>query len=1010
MEDFAALLTGGSSKDFMSTETTGRFGTGFLVTHVLSERVRVSGILEVDDTNRAFDVDLYRPNDEHLLLQNVRDSQSSLLHTSLVQDLSDEPTASFEYLVDDEQTAARGLDALRQSLPHLFATCRRLGEIRIRDGEKEAVWTALTKSENSESDGIHISELKVSLVEDGTARKDWRVIRAAETIPARGRLVVALVGEGDRWMLCKPGTLPSFYRQLPLLGGPTLPAWAIIDGDFEVEQERRSIHIVGDAERPLREAFGALGGLMKVAHREGWVNGIRIAELAIPPEVGGEMAIKVWKDILSSAAVALSRLPLVHTVRGERLPCAQDTEHEKYADFIQAPLLGPTYDELWELAAASTESDPPSKELSQAWSEIAEGWQELGVNVSWVDLMVVGERARREVKEISDLKVDADPYGWLARYLDAVGKTWEASGTTKAHVANLLPNQLGGLGDADEFQRDDGVTERVKEISADLGLDLRSRLVDVRLVQRLKEVGLTSGLHALKEATKEELTESDAVAALVYRLSVALPDEQKLSDDNEKAAAAAIGLVSHLWNTQGKAGEQTALAIPLLAADGTSRMPGRRRVMVLPVATWPKAARQFAAAYPLSRVLADRYAAWEHVLQALGAWGIVHPALLVTTAREEVTERGLRPIASYPEQVSGATLREAPMTQIALLEPELINYCKQSRERARALLGLIVRFVASADNSWRSPVEMTIRTAEGQKTVGLTPTLWLSDVRSKPWIPVEENGEDVHHSATPTLVRDLLDPSWLEGNSDGADLLVKHFGIDALDVRLLAAANTEEERQRLRNSLAKIVEAAAGNAEVIEDILVQAQQRQRDVSRMRRLGLAVQDCIKAAMERRGLFVGYIDYGYDFIVTPVEVTEDDPADLSSHFEVAGYKVEVKTTTTGEARLTPLQAATSAAEPDAFVLCVVDLRGYPGDVHQVDWTYEDVSPLCNLIAGHDLPVSSTMSLVQTAEASDVPIRNATALRYAVEPEIWEAGMNFDEWVRAAFPNKPTVELQE
>src|SRR5206468_1041771 len=31
MQDLAALLSGGSSKEFESTETTGRFGTGFLV-------------------------------------------------------------------------------------------------------------------------------------------------------------------------------------------------------------------------------------------------------------------------------------------------------------------------------------------------------------------------------------------------------------------------------------------------------------------------------------------------------------------------------------------------------------------------------------------------------------------------------------------------------------------------------------------------------------------------------------------------------------------------------------------------------------------------------------------------------------------------------------------------------------------------------------------------------------------------------------------------------------------
>src|ERR1700735_2855055 len=78
MEEFASLLTGGSSKDFMSTETTGRFGTGFLVTHVLAEQVHVSGILEVKGSHRGFDVDLDRPNDAERLLQNVQDSLNSL--------------------------------------------------------------------------------------------------------------------------------------------------------------------------------------------------------------------------------------------------------------------------------------------------------------------------------------------------------------------------------------------------------------------------------------------------------------------------------------------------------------------------------------------------------------------------------------------------------------------------------------------------------------------------------------------------------------------------------------------------------------------------------------------------------------------------------------------------------------------------------------------------------------------------------------------------------------------
>jgi len=137
-----------------------------------------------------------------------------------------------------------------------------------------------------------------------------------------------------------------------------------------------------------------------------------------------------------------------------------------------------------------------------------------------------------------------------------------------------------------------------------------------------------------------------------------------------------------------------------------------------------------------------------------------------------------------------------------------------------------------------------------------------------------------------------------------------------------------------------------------------------------------------------------------------VRDDDPEELSSHFEVAGYKVEVKTTTTGEARLTPLQAATSATEPDMFVLCVVDLRNFEGDVHQVDWATADVSTRCKLTSGREIPIGETLSFVRDAEGSDVPIRNTIALRYAVRPDLWKDGLDFDRWVESAFAAKSAV----
>jgi hypothetical protein len=80
--------------------------------------------------------------------------------------------------------------------------------------------------------------------------------------------------------------------------------------------------------------------------------------------------------------------------------------------------------------------------------------------------------------------------------------------------------------------------------------------------------------------------------------------------------------------------------------------------------------------------------------------------------------------------------------------------------------------------------------------------------------------------------------------------------------------------------------------------------------------------------------------------------------------------------------------------------VDLRNFPGDVHEVEWTASTVSELCQLIPGGSIPIKDTLSFVRGTEEIDVPIRNVAALCYAVRPDIWEAGISFDEWVETAF----------
>jgi hypothetical protein len=246
----------------------------------------------------------------------------------------------------------------------------------------------------------------------------------------------------------------------------------------------------------------------------------------------------------------------------------------------------------------------------------------------------------------------------------------------------------------------------------------------------------------------------------------------------------------------------------------------------------------------------------------------------------------------------------------------------------------------------------------------------------------------------------LLDPTWLQDNGDAIRLLSEWFGFDGLELRLLGIVQDEKDRQELRNSLAELVDSGGANPQFYRDLADEAvvrEQRKRDVDRCRRLGFAVQEAVAVPLRRRGLEVTLVDRGFDY---EVDLQSDDVYhDAGSAFELGPYLVEVKATTTGQARLTPKQAATCAGERGRYVLCVVDLR-QTDDVDAADperyWTADRVENLAKLVPEIGDQVGETYGWIELATNLEVSIRNERALRYEVAPEIWESGLTIDDWV--------------
>jgi len=148
------------------------------------------------------------------------------------------------------------------------------------------------------------------------------------------------------------------------------------------------------------------------------------------------------------------------------------------------------------------------------------------------------------------------------------------------------------------------------------------------------------------------------------------------------------------------------------------------------------------------------------------------------------------------------------------------------------------------------------------------------------------------------------------------------------------------------------------------------------------------------LETYDLNLRLVDRGFDYEVT---VPSDNVlSDVSSKFDVGPYLLEVKATTTGQVRLTPMQAETASNKSDRYVLCVVDLRSVQEEQLAAEWSASRVEPLAIIVPNIGTRIAETYSLVRDAGTRSIVVRNESALRYEVPSEIWEVGVSIGEWV--------------
>jgi hypothetical protein len=1013
-QDLAALLSGGSNKEYDGEETTGRFGTGFLMTHAISAAPTVKGVLEREKGNyERFEIQLERSGDEEGIRKSIRRSREAIEDAEPIgwHDVDDMETAEFVYPLEGQshEVARQGIKRFKDALPYLFATCEDLGSVHLEiQGEKE-VWVAdqFESYESAPETDACYREIEVRDKEN-----DRRLIRAVSISNERNSNVsaVTVLKQTDEasWAVQELGPdLPRVFVQFPIADTETVSLGCVLNGGFDPAKERDALRFESSKEN-LETALTVIHSLLKLGASREWRGLHRLAHLD-EPEAGigkgdKEEEIGWWSEKLRRVAEQLSGLKIVQA-DGWVTPKEVAFLYPGYNKDSDGAFQ---FDAMYRLAKRVRSLRMIQPNTARDWAAVASGWENLGVSLQRFGLRELADHIQREADHIEKLPVDGKPRRWLADFLLLLFEVGEQKNYSVV-LDGIIPNQTGNLGSLSSLSIDGGIGSSLKDVAESLGNSVRSRLLDLRLQQTIRDASEEAFRTVQNEAGKTIAT-SQVINECLNKLDSWLEDDTRvvsLSGDTETAVEASARLIRILDSEDDK--RQRIQRCPLLKKDSKiGRVSPEHRLMA-PEGAWPESAGRFSEIYPESLVLHTWYDDSDigrEAVNVLSERGLLHKTPIIHESRSEIKDDLLRQI-SDAEIDSKDRLRDEEFTQIAKLY-QVLSRCKRDRDLSQAVMGFVLNHAVVEDSSWRETKTVEVYRDKEPREVEVQKALWPAELLDQAWIPMHQDGEEMTTvSARDAPIMDFVQPEWLRGNPDAHKFLNQVFGIGKLDV-VLHSHDDENEREQLEDTLAEItlkgpdtLKALAEQdpsllADVAEEIRAK-EEREQKKEENRRFGLAVQEAVQVYLEDRGIEVTVVDRGYDFDLQ----LPGDPEleDGTHHLECGGrIKLEVKATRQSSVKLTPKQVRTARQEGKCFALCVVDLRDVGEQRIWDEWTSQEIEPHTRIIrsVGSELEEPSRTIEDLAQSSNTVSIGRSNELRYRVHAPFWEKGQKIKGWV--------------
>lgn len=471
-------------RDEKSSRSTGKFGTGFMTTHLLSEKVMVSGALQKEkDEIRKIELEINRSEGTKKgIIEGNRKSfeqlQYGIDNGEVMNDFEEQSfNTSFTYCLDQSGVAIakEGLNSLSVSMPYVFMFVPEVRSVSVVQYEWEF---RRGRIQSSQKNNIKVQEVVVK------RNKEENILYIA-SIQGENVSIVTEVErkENGVWIKKFSEQLPRLFCDFPLIGTEDFAFPAVVNSSkFNPTEPRNGIFLkdvdeieTNENKSLMEEAVKLYGEFLSYISNRGWKGIYNFVKIRSQGEKTWLSTDWVGKNIVDECKNIISITPIIDNNVETRV--ALQDEWGKTNIWVIDDTNSNIRKEMWKLVSELMPSMVTNESDIDAWYDSL--WR--GCNKFTLQSLV---QYVQEIKNINLLQEKTCKKGeeWLNLLYKLISKSKNIMEYIKTNHVSIFPNQNGCFCSLDTLSIDLGIDEAYKDILNYVQDDCRNGFLDKGII------------------------------------------------------------------------------------------------------------------------------------------------------------------------------------------------------------------------------------------------------------------------------------------------------------------------------------------------------------------------------------------------------------------------------------------------------------------------------------------------------------------------------------------------